>query len=219
MPRPLVPGELHTYAEWLDLGYQVQAGQRHVARRVPRVGSIYEIAQGYNSGGDGVPLFSAEQVRPRQSFSAPPQRSAYRQQPGANARRDRRAHGQTQANPAPPITAQTEIRRWGFDSGRWYSGTATSQYFTGTRLDDVQPFNDPALVEALNRLRGINPPSSPSPELQAAHREVWAAQQSVVTLERQYAEVQKRFRKLVPLDEPRPFAALRAAERRYKEKM
>lgn len=80
MPRPISPGERHTYDEWRALGYQVQRGEHSYAR-----------------GPQGQALFGPEQVRPRNT--APPQ--GWQTLQRAAARRARRAAERPQAVPDP----------------------------------------------------------------------------------------------------------------------
>lgn len=91
MPRPLIPGELHSYGDWQALGYQVQRGQ-HAA--VPR-------------NGDSPALFSDAQVRPRSNNTMAHQQG-FQQAPRRRAR--------VVVNTAPTQPAEPEVV---FEPTRW----------------------------------------------------------------------------------------------------
>lgn len=64
MPRPISPGETHTYGEWQSLGYQVQYGERSTLRDDRQRA-----------------LFTADQVRPRSNHPLRPPAPGEYQQP------------------------------------------------------------------------------------------------------------------------------------------
>ena len=107
MPQAITPpDELHTYDEWRALGFQVQRGEHHIARRTD--------AEGYTQY-----LFGPAQVRPREHTYA----ERIRDWIVANQNGRVVATGQmTQATPhwgAPPVTEQRPRARLEVQEGPW----------------------------------------------------------------------------------------------------
>lgn len=172
MPRPIEPGERHTYGDWQTLGYQVQYGQRMVGRD--------EFGQA---------VFDASQVRPRtnNTFASLPRRFGYQPTP----RRPRPVERWGEIAPQdgvyqPQINVNT-IRDWWGQPATSNTTSSDVRYWRASDLiyeqSDINTKKQRALMAAQR-------------EVYEASAAVQNSERALNALVRKYN------RKLVPTDDP-----------------